>query len=365
MISTIILYTSIVQAATITDGPGKMQGDFAYLFDMKVFSDQLYEMTRNNAEVLVGSRKQTIRTNTLLLEYGVLDILSISIEKPVSMFQSHEFSNPYAMVYDPYFMTGTLQHQEILREGDSFFGELAKNGDTPTLTQIGSSSQRSWIGVNFFPFHERFYTSRGDIFSWKLGLHYRRTNQNNFYSLNENERGAGSGSAAWRITGAFSKGTSKSKPYLGFQVILPSEYTHNFNTITAFESTIHPAKDSHFKTGVELYPLQDTAYGHYACVDLFGKFGYQSWQEIPTGVYLPSVLTTAQDIIISQSDNLYAHVGAGVNLQYYTYGAFRIFGHAGFSTPQKIENYYNVSSNGTFGWALGTEFRFRYRTSVN
>ena len=59
------------------------------------------------------------------------------------------------------------------------------------------------------------------------------------------------------------------------------------------------------------------------------------------------------------------YVGAGVNVQYYTYGALRIYGHAGFSTPQKIENYYKVSSGGTLGWAIGTEFRFRYRTSVN
>ena len=365
MILNCLLYTSLVQAATITDGPGKMQGDVAYLFDMKESTDQLYETTRENIEILVGNRKQTLRTNTLLLEYGILDVLSVSIEKPVSMYQSHVFGNPYAMVYDPYFMTGTLQHQKALHEGDSFFGELNQNGDVPTLSQIGSSAQRSWIGVNFFPFHERFYASRGDVFSWKLGLHYRSSNQKNFYSLTDNERGAGTGSAAWRITGAFSKGGSKSKPYLGFQVILPKEYTQEFQTITAFETTIHPAKESHFKTGVELYPIKDTAYGHYVCVDVFGKFGYQSWQEIPTAVYLPSALSTAEDIVISQSDMLYAHIGAGMNLQYYTYGAFRIYGHAGLSTPQKIENYYNVSSGGTLGWAIGTEFRFRYRTSVN
>jgi hypothetical protein len=298
------------------------------------------------------------------LEFGLLDIVSVSIEKPI-VSQSHIFSNPYVMTYDPHFMTGTLQQQKILNDGDSFFGELNTEGDVTTLTQTGSSAQRSWIGVNLFPFHERFFASRGDIFSWKLGLHYRFANKNNFYSLHNGERGAGAGSSALRITGAFSKGLSKSKPYLGFQVILPREYDHDFHTIKSFNATIQPAKESHFKTGVELYPLKDDAYGHYVSVDVFGKFGYQSWQEVPTGVFLPSVLSNAEDIVISQSDNLYAHVGAGVNLQYYTYGALRLFGHAGFSTPQKIENYYNVSSGGTFGWAIGTEFRFRYRTSVN
>ena len=70
---------------------------------------------------------------------------------------------------------------------------------------------------------------------------------------------------------------------------------------------------------------------------------------------MPSVLSNAEDIVISQSDNLYAHVGAGVNLQYYTYGALRLYGMLDYHTS-KIENYYNVSSGGTFGWAIGTNF---------
>ena len=48
------LYLSISQAATVTDGPGKKQGDIAYLFDIREFNDQLYEFDKDNFEVLVG-----------------------------------------------------------------------------------------------------------------------------------------------------------------------------------------------------------------------------------------------------------------------------------------------------------------------
>ena len=42
-------------------------------------------------------------------------------------------------------MTGSLQQQKMLTDGDSFFGELSTEGDITTLTQTGSSAQRSWI----------------------------------------------------------------------------------------------------------------------------------------------------------------------------------------------------------------------------
>ena len=65
MLYMMILHSLDVQAATITDGPGKYQGDVAYSFDVREFTDQLYEVSRNNTEVLVGSRQQRWTSNTL------------------------------------------------------------------------------------------------------------------------------------------------------------------------------------------------------------------------------------------------------------------------------------------------------------
>ena len=78
----------------------------------------------------------------------------------------------------------------------------------------------------------------------------------------------------------------------------------------------------------------------------------------PTAVYLPSALSTAEDIVISQSDT-YAHVGAGESSILHIWCISIMVIRTVHTSKIKI----TTTFHRWYFWVIGTEFRFRYRTS--
>ncbi|MBM74510.1 MAG: hypothetical protein CMK59_03845 [Proteobacteria bacterium] len=360
-----IIGLSLVFAATLTDGPGALQGDIAINYQ---FEQSLDTLTESNQDLM--KRNYTAHLSQVYLEFGIIDQISVSTTFP-RLRETLSFTDPLAVSFDPEIQMGSyLKNEALMEMGNSkyqsSYGEWDNpNSESSELIRTGRGGTGTWLGMHFFPFHERFYRDRGDLASWRLSVSYRLPDQTNFFTEKKERRGSGPGTAAWMFEGAFSKVTTKSEPYLTFSFVFPQAKEIDVVTGASYSGEISPAKEANFRTGIEFFTWRDTALGHYLGVELISKTGYRSWSSLPTGVFLPSVLTFSENEMIAQGDQLYATAGVGLNLQVATLYSVRWHFNSGVSTPQIVEHAYPVNTSGAFIWNSGLEFRFRYRTSAS
>ena len=79
--------------------------------------------------------------------------------------------------------------------------------------------------------------------------------------------------------------------------------------------------------------------------------------------FLPNILETTKDTIITQTELVSIQGGIGTNVQINSLYGIRLSGQAGFLSPQRVEHIYEISTLGTFQWGVLGEFRIRYRTT--
>ena len=142
-----------------------------------------------------------------------------------------------------------------------------------------------------------------------------------------------------------------------------SEIRGDDGTLHATAETFSPSNTVDIRGGTELYLKDDVALASYVTLDLFGAYRYQSFQSIPSGIYLPSILESTQDTIITQTELVSIQGGIGTNVQINSLYGLRLSGQAGFASPQRIEHIYEVNTQETFQWGIFGELRFRYRTT--
>lgn len=334
------------QAGTFTDAPGALQGDVALQHQFQTNRDSIYQ-----EEQLVGDRILSQNTSSLVMRIGLVDFMSADIRLPVGT-ETLSFSNIYEMKYDPLSQTGSYL-------------------DTPgiaDITRTGKGLQGTELALNFYPFHTKIYSNRGDIGNWQMGVVYRTSDKSNFYTVDESGmRGSGIGASGLGIQTAFSNKNKHVEPYLVMKALRSSSFTSEVRaddgTLYAASETISPSHTVDIRGGTEFYLKDDVALASYVTLDLFGAYRYQSFQSIPSGIYLPSILESTQDTIITQTELVSIQGGIGTNVQINSLYAFRLSGQAGFASPQRIEHIYEVNTQGTFQWGVFGEMRFRYRTT--
>jgi len=345
-LSTGLLWVNDVHAGTFTDAPGALQGDVAVNHRFQLSTDSLYQENE-----VVGNRSYQQNTTQMVVKFGLLDFMSVDVNIPIGS-EKLAYSNIYEMKYDPLSQTGSYL-------------------DTPAIDDTmrnGKGLQGTQLALNFYPFHTKIHANRGDAGNWQMGVLYRMRDKSNFFTVTpEGTRGSGIGASGLGLQTAFSNKNQHVEPYLVMKAIrstpFEAELRSDDGTLYSDSESMTPAHTVDIRGGTEFYIIDDVALASYVTLDLFGEYRYQSFQSVPSGIYLPSILESTQDTIITQTELVSIQGGVGTNVQINSLYGFRLSGQVGFASPQRIEHIYEISTQGSLQWGVFGEMRFRYRTT--
>jgi hypothetical protein len=252
-----LFWSGAVQAGTFTDAPGALQGDIAINHKFQMSTDSIFQ-----EDQLVGERRYNQNTSKLVMKIGLVDFMSADLSLPFGG-ETLSFSGGYEMKYDPLSQTGSYL-------------------DTPNIedfSRSGKGLQGAELALNFYPFHTKIYSNRGDAGNWQMGLVYRAKDKSNFFTVDQaGSRGSGIGSSGIGIQTAFSNKNNNVEPYLVMKAIrssaFESEIRGDDGTLFANSETISPAHTVDIRGGTELYLKDDVALASYITLDLFGEYRY-------------------------------------------------------------------------------------------
>ncbi len=336
------------QAAEVTELAPMLRGDVQLRYDIDAERGRLVE-----GDQTVGRRVLTDHTLNWTGSFSILQGAALFIELPQSLSQRVAFKDAHAMGFDPVDDVGTMVDTPALADAD------------PT---VGSGMGGTWLGMKGAPFSETLY-QRGDRVSWLLEAAVRFKDKTNFWTYGpRGTRGGGPGAPAFRLRGAFSTTHRSAQPYLVATWTragrINTDVVDDAGRVVARDLELRPSSDVELVTGSELNVAQ---YGDGARVDLDfkGRFGYRSWQDIPSGLYLPDVLDASRALTATESEYAYVSGGFGVNWRIIHYLQWNVSGDVGFTTPRTIEHFYPVSTGmGTMTWGVTTSLRFRIRDEL-
>lgn len=342
------LLSSLALAGTFTDAPGALQGDFSIKNDFLLTQDNLYQ-----SDNFVGSRKMMDDHVNFVVLFGILDFMSIKANFPVG-FQSVEFKDTTQMQFNP------------LEDIGTYLG--TPEGEDYKIS--GSGLEGVELSLHFYPFHKKIFNNRGDTGNWNIGILYRAPDNTNFFSPSESgKRGSGVGAQGFGLENSFSKRRKHLEPYLQLKALKSATWNGSIRTdsgTTLVKSAeFSPANTVDIRGGSEFFLWEDVALASYVTLDLFGEYHYRSFQEIPSGIYLPYPLDVKLDSIITQTELISFQGGIGTNLQINSIYGMSIAGKVGYTSPQQIENIYPTNTIGAFQWGIFTEFKIRYRTTAS
>lgn len=342
------LFSSVAKAGTFTDAPGALQGDISIQNSFLQAQDTLYQL-----EDPVGSRTMSHDQVNAVLLIGLIDVMSMKVNIPVG-FQSISFQDVHQMQFDPLEEIGTYI--------DTPAGEDFKIS--------GSGLEGIELSLHFYPFHKKIFNERGDTGNWNIGVLYRMPDNTHFYSPTESgTRGSGVGAAGLGLETSFSKRKQHLEPYLQIKGLRSSAWNGSIRTPKGAtlkkEAEFQPANTVDIRGGSEFFIWEDVALASYVTLDLFGEYHYQSFQQIPSNIYLPYVLETTWDKIITQTEVISFQGGIGTNIQLNSIYGMSIAGKVGYASPQQVEHIYPINTFGSFQWGVFTALKFRYRTTAS
>lgn len=341
----VLFYSLTSYGASIVDPPGQLQANMGISNQFSKYYDRLFE---NSTQI--GTRHLISNNTELDVDFGALDILSIHFSLPYS-YENYRFPEAQEINFSPSTETGS-----------SIGGEQLKVKD-----RVGKGLAGPFVGIRLYPFSGDFYPDRVSRGAWLMELGYRLQDNTHFYTTNDsNQRGAGAGAGAFYLGGTFIGTARMGRPYLKSEVFLSSRWSGDIQTetgkVTIPNTNIRPASTVSAQVGSELPVYTDKAQDSEVALHFYGQFRYQSWQDIPSGIALPAILPTTQDLIVTQTEQSSVHAGMGLNMHFITYYGIKLYSDFGIYSPQVIEHVYNTKSNGGLSWLVGSEFTFRYRS---
>ena len=169
-----------------------------------------------------------------------------------------------------------------------------------------------------------------------------------------------------RRSSAFSTTYNWASPYIVADLTRTSHI--NTDVVNAEGQTvatgmeIQPASTSSFRVGTELFAGKWGTQGAQATIDLHATAVYTSWQDIPSGTYLPSILSSSEGVAATEAEHTTLTAGMGVNWRIMEFAQLNVGGDVGLASPRTVEHFYNVHTNmGDLAWGINTTLRFRAR----
>ena len=352
-----LLVIAVAAAATVTDLPPFLRGDLSVAYGFDYLGGSLMERGQPGEEdTNVAGRVVSDHTLRYGLTFSVAPGAAVSVEIPHTVYRAVDVSDWSRMVYDP--ATGSGTYVGTATEPDA------------TVSK-GNGIGGVWIGVKGMPFSESF-TSRKTRFTWLLEGAVRTPNEDNqlvVVSPGEGTgigtRGAGPGGVGLRIVSTTSSRRGRTEPYirLAYEENLPHEIDvlADNGEVLAKNQTVDPANRLEAAVGAELIAAENESSGGRTAFDLRLSAGWQSYQEIPTGIELPAVLI-ADAGLVQQAEAMEIGGGLGVDLRFMKYLEWDLWSDVRYQLPQRLESPYPVYTGGdTVHVSAGTRLTIRVR----
>ena len=336
----------VAQAAALTELAPALRGDVSVRYDLDAAHADLIE-----ADEDVGRRVMQSHTITWAASFSPIDGGAVFLEIPHVAAERVQYPEAATMAFDPAADRGTMLGTNTI--------------DDPSELR-GAGVGGVWLGVRGTPLSEALWSSRGDRTTWMLEGAFRFADKTNLWTYGpRGTRGAGPGAPAFRLLTTVSTTKGDAEPYVRARWVR----TSRINT------DIVNAQDNVVATGLELRPestfdlavgteLEVSRYGEDGArvdLDFRGTLGYCTWQDIPSGIYLPDVLAASLGQVATQSERVTAAGQFGVNWRFHEYIQLNLAGEVGVHTPYRAEHFYPVTAGTGVLWGVTTALRFRLR----
>ena len=324
-----LLLISGALAAEPTDLPPFLRGDVYAGYRMSYQTGSLVEPVKGE-EVSVGRLVTQDHRMHVGGSFGVAPIAALTLEFPISLKQEIGWSDATSMIFDPTAGVGSMQ------------GGIPIERESVT----GSGLSGVWMGLQVAPFSERDFPNRGNQASWLLDLGYRTKDATHFYDLSAAERGAGHGASTLRIRSAFSKELGRSQPHLTatYNRVNDTNATLFAADGTQVEATVINPDELLVMSGVEVHTFADPISQAEFVVDFRLGFAYQTWGDLPSGLYLPSVLDSSLGTVSTMGEQTRFIGGIGIYWRLFEYLKLELASDVSYVMPTQFENPYLVQT---------------------
>lgn len=311
-----------------------------------------YRFSAENARLLEGDElvgRRNIQDSLLTLggTFSFAPGAALFFELPYYSGTKISYSDAQDMALDPNTGAGTMVDTETL---------------DPQPEVYGKGLGGTWIGLRGTPFSETLFPRRGDKVTWLLEAGYRFKDTTSFYTTTAGTRGGGPGSAAFRLASSFSTTIRNNQPYLTLSMTRSVPVRDLENTGLQEDQIIQTASTLDMLAGTEIVALARDDSGARFAVDLHGGFGLVSWQDVPSGTWLPSSLDASSTLTATQGEHSYLNGGLGLKYRVFEWAQLDVGGEVGTVMPYQVEHFYPISTGmGTLAWSVDTRLTLRGR----
>jgi hypothetical protein len=337
-------------SADVTTLPPPVRGDLRLTYDLAAESAAFREGTRTD----LGRRNIAAHTLTWMGQFSPVTGLGLSVEVPHIVAEGVRYRDVGTMTFDPNADGGTLSTAAGRSSPDGLSGE-----------GVGGV----WLAVQGLPLSESAFAARGDRASALLDVGYRFRDATNFWTVTDGVRGAGPGASAFRLGAAFSTTRGPARPFVTTRwvrtVALSTDLVDDAGRTLARGVEILPATTLDLTAGTEITGATWGDDGARLDVDLRARVGYRSWQDIPSGTYLPSILDASRGLVVNEGEGLSATGAAGLRVRFHEVVQLDVSGECGVASSRRVEHIYPVSTRaGALVWGVQTALRFRVRDNL-
>jgi len=342
----ILLLSATGLAASETELPPALRADVSVGYELGADWTGLEE-DGADGPVEVGRRQQIRHDLAVRGAFSFVEgvAVTVGLDAVASRTLRHKTGQP--MLQDPVTGRGTLIGGPAL-------------GDLPTLR--GGGLQGVWVGMAFQPFAERF--DKQHQVTWRLDVAVRTPPGRTFWEADEEgRRGAGEGGPTYRLAAAFSRDHGVSSPYMtaAWQITTPRSASVPDGEGGTADLQVAPGQRLDVIGGVELRMTQEDSPSR-VDLDLHTGLGYRSPQSIPSGVYLPDVLSASRGMAVQRAERLGWHVGAAFDIEVDEPVEVRLWSRAFWALPWRVEHPYKVRTTlDSVQTGFGVDLRFRIR----
>jgi hypothetical protein len=346
------------QAAEVTDMPPELGvlGDLSYVGSR--LSGGLEE-----SGIRVSDRRFLRHDLRVRLEFAPVRGAALTLGIDATPAMSWDFPGSRTMLLDPLNGAGTYltpaDREDATSPGAPVTGTTTgATGGAPDADAAGFDAgglNGVWIGVAVAPFSQSY--QRHQAANWRLDLAFRTGSANkNLWTFDGDKRGTSPGGSALRIGGAFSSDYGVGEPYLA--VLWHRENKVSVDVVDAEGNEVtsglevRPGSRLSSTGGVEIVAWEDLDDGNRVAFDFSGTFGYQGWQDVATGVYLPDTLELGEAIPMTTSEHVFFGAGLAVDFHGAEYLRGRVGVNATYRTPYRLEHLYPVYTTPD-SWELG------------
>ncbi len=351
MLTALLTLLPSALAVEVTHIPPFLRGDVQVGYEFDLENTTLLEDGDQ-----VGRMVQEQHRMRYAAVFGAAPGAAVFVELPSYIRDRVGFRDGREMVFEPTTEQGNLTGGAVL---------------DPQPAYEGSGFGGTWIGARGTPISESLYEGHGFRATWLLEFGYRFIDNTNFWVEGEDGRGRGGGpggpATRWRT--AFSAERGAARPYVQGMYQHEGWYQTDLydseGQVIGADAVITPRRTVDVLTGLEVTPYEDDVRGSSFSFDFRMGWEYHSPGEVPSGIYLPSVLSSTAGTVVTTSE--YTSFKAGIGLYYrpFTYMKFDLYADAAYLTPYKIEHPYEVYAGyNTLNFSGGVQLEILIRAAA-